>query len=60
MVVVWSLTAKEGTYTNDPIGVLDVSILQNNILEKYLPLKIKEQIQDRFLLRGMISELVKK
>lgn len=30
------LTAKEGTFTNDPIGVLDVTILQNNILSKIL------------------------
>jgi len=30
------LTAKEGTYTNDPIGILDVTILQNNILSKFL------------------------
>jgi uncharacterized protein (DUF1015 family) len=28
----YKLTAKEGTFTHDPIGVLDVSILQNNIL----------------------------
>lgn len=28
----YKLTAKTGTYTNDPIGVLDVTILQNNIL----------------------------
>jgi len=33
------LTAKEGTYTNDPIGVLDVTILQNNILDKMLGIK---------------------
>lgn len=33
------LTAKEGTYTNDPIGVLDVTILQNNILDKLLGIK---------------------
>lgn len=32
----YRLVAKEGTYTNDPIGVLDVSILQNNILSKLL------------------------
>lgn len=32
----YKLTAKEGTYSNDPIGVLDVSILQNNILSKLL------------------------
>jgi uncharacterized protein (DUF1015 family) len=33
------LTAKEGTYTTDPIGVLDVTILQNNILDKLLGIK---------------------
>ncbi len=32
----YKLVAKEGTYTNDPIGVLDVSILQNNVLSKLL------------------------
>ncbi len=32
----YKLTAKEGTYTNDPIGILDVSILQNNVLTKHL------------------------
>ena len=32
------LTAKEGTYSPDPIGVLDVTILQNNILSKILGL----------------------
>lgn len=30
------LKAKEGTFTTDPIGILDVSILQNNILSKIL------------------------
>lgn len=30
------LTAKEGTFGNDPAGVLDVTILQNNILSKIL------------------------
>lgn len=30
------LTAKEGTYTNDPIGILDVTILQNNVLDPLL------------------------
>ncbi len=30
------MTAKEGTYSTDPIGVLDVSILQNNVLTKLL------------------------
>ncbi len=30
------LTAKEGTYTSDPIGILDVTILQNNVLNPLL------------------------
>lgn len=41
----YKLTAKEGTYTNDPIGVLDVTILQNNILEPLL--EIKDQRTDK-------------
>jgi len=32
----YALKAKEGTFRNDPIGVLDVTILQENILEKWL------------------------
>jgi len=37
---VWyKLTAKEGTYTTDPIGILDVTILQNNILDAILGIK---------------------
>ena len=32
----YKLTAKEGSYRNDPIGVLDVTILQENILDKIL------------------------
>lgn len=32
----YRLTAKENTYTSDPIGVLDVTILSNNILDKIL------------------------
>ena len=32
----YKLTAKEGTYTTDPIGILDISILSNNILEPIL------------------------
>jgi uncharacterized protein (DUF1015 family) len=35
----YSLKAKEGTYTEDPIGVLDVTILQNNLLDKILGIK---------------------
>jgi uncharacterized protein (DUF1015 family) len=30
------LSSKEGTYTTDPIGVLDISILSNNVLDKLL------------------------
>lgn len=32
----YTLTAKDTAYTNDPIGVLDVTILQNNVLDKLL------------------------
>jgi uncharacterized protein (DUF1015 family) len=32
----YRLVAKEGTYTNDPIGVLDVTILSDLILDKIL------------------------
>lgn len=32
----YKLTVKEGTFTTDPIGILDVSILQNNVLTKLL------------------------
>ena len=41
----YKLTSKEGTYSNDPIGVLDVTILQNNILSKYL--NIHDQRTDK-------------
>jgi uncharacterized protein (DUF1015 family) len=40
-----TLVAKEGTYTNDPIGVLDVTILSNLILDKILG--IKDQRTDK-------------
>ena len=33
------LTARKGSYSDDPVGVLDVSILQKNILEKILHIK---------------------
>jgi uncharacterized protein (DUF1015 family) len=56
------LKAKEGTYTDDPIGVLDVTILQNNILDKLLG--IKDQRTDKRIdfvggIRGL-SELEKR
>ena len=45
------LEAKEGTYSDDPIGVLDVTILQNNILDKLLG--IKDQRPYNWMLRGV-------
>ena len=33
------LTAREGTYSKDPIGVLDVTILQKNVLDKILDIE---------------------
>ena len=39
------LTARKGTYSNDPIGVLDVTIFSNNILKKLLG--IKDQRTDK-------------
>ena len=35
----YELIIKEGTYSGDPIGVLDISILQNNILDKLSDIK---------------------
>jgi uncharacterized protein (DUF1015 family) len=35
----YKLRSKEGTYTSDPIGVLDISILQQNVLDKLLGIK---------------------
>jgi uncharacterized protein (DUF1015 family) len=40
----YHLTAIEGTYTVDPIGVLDITIFSNNILEKHL--NIEDQRTD--------------
>jgi uncharacterized protein (DUF1015 family) len=40
----YRLTAKENTYTKDPIGVLDVTILQDNFLDPIL--NIKDQRTD--------------
>lgn len=39
------LSSRPGTYTTDPIGVLDVTILSNNILDKILG--IKDQRTDK-------------
>ncbi|WP_121353596.1 DUF1015 domain-containing protein [Flavisolibacter nicotianae] len=35
----YTLKAKEGSYSEDPIGILDVTILQNNVLDKILGIK---------------------
>lgn len=35
----YKLTAKSGTYTKDPVGLLDVTILQNNLLDPVLGIK---------------------
>jgi uncharacterized protein (DUF1015 family) len=35
----YKLVAKDGTFTTDPIGVLDVTILQKNILDKALGIR---------------------
>jgi len=35
----YKLTAKPGTFETDPIGVLDVTILQNNVLTKLLNIR---------------------
>jgi len=58
----YRLVAEEGTYTTDPIGVLDVTILSNNILDKFLG--IKDQRTDKRIdfvggIRGL-QELVKR
>ena len=41
----YKLSSKPGTFTTDPIGVLDVTILSNNILDKLLG--IKDQRTDK-------------
>jgi uncharacterized protein (DUF1015 family) len=56
------LTSRKGTWTEDPIGVLDVTILSNNILDKILD--IKDQRTDKRIdfvggIRG-IGELEKR
>lgn len=58
----YKLTSKENTFSNDPIGVLDVTILQNNILVKFL--NIHDQRTDKNIdfvggIRGL-SELEKR
>jgi uncharacterized protein (DUF1015 family) len=56
------LKAKEGTYSEDSIGILDVTILQNNILDKILGIhdpRTDNRIDFIGGIRGL-NELVKK
>lgn len=58
----YKLTAKENTFTTDPIGVLDITILSNNLLDPVL--NIKDQRTDKRIdfvggIRGL-SELEKR
>jgi uncharacterized protein (DUF1015 family) len=58
----YKLTALDGTFSTDPIGILDITILQNNLLEPVLG--IKDQRTDKRIdfvggIRGL-KELVKK
>ena len=58
----YRLTALDGTFSTDPVGVLDVSVLQNNLLEPVLG--IKDQRTDTRIdfiggIRGL-SELEKR
>jgi len=41
----YRLTANEGSYSNDPIGILEVTILQDNLLDPVL--NIKDQRTDK-------------
>ncbi len=41
----YQLRAKEGTFASDPIGILDVTVLSANVLEKHLG--IKDQRTDK-------------
>jgi len=58
----YKLTAKEGTFKKDTIGVLDVTILQENILEKFLGVgdpRVDKRIDFVGGIRGL-SELEKR
>lgn len=47
----YKMTAKEGTYNdNDPIGVLDVTILSNLVLDEILDIKDLELLRELILL----------
>ena len=54
----YKLTAKDGSYKNDPIGVLDVTILSEKVLDKLLG--IKDQRTDKRIdfvggIRGLVE-----
>src|SRR5204862_4389714 len=58
----YKLTSREGTYSADPIGILDVTILQENVLDPLFA--IKDQRTDKRIdfvggIRGL-SELEKR
>ena len=58
----YKLTALDGTYSTDPVGILDITILQGNLLEPILG--IKDQRTDKRIdfvggIRGL-KELEKK
>lgn len=58
----YRLVAEAGTYTTDPIGILDVTILQKNVLDKLLGIKdprTDERIDFAGGIRGL-EELVKR
>lgn len=58
----YCLQSKPGTYTTDPIGVLDVSILANNVLDPLLGIKDQRTDQRIDFIGGIrgLDELVKR
>lgn len=58
----YKLTSKEGSYSEDPIGVLDVTILQNNVLSKYLGIEDQRTDENIDFIGGIrgLNELEKR
>lgn len=52
----YKLTSKENTYTSDPIGILDISILQNNIFTPILSI-VDQRVDKRVDFVGGIRGL---
>lgn len=48
----YHLTALEGTFDEDPIGVLDVTILSNNVFENIWTSKTSARISELILSEG--------